>query len=234
MPGGLLLDPLTAPVQGVAGELDDVERVPHRHGVGGFSSVVAVVNPVKPSIATTSTPARQEAVRGPRRRAGAGAGAGAGARRSGSPARRGTSRFRRLGWRTSRGTRRGRGCGAVTWPGAVVQRSVARTLPRREGLLDRPHAQQVPPSGGAHEVDRVGVLWLFLVPSGSGAPSRNPATPTTRTPVAPEIAATMQFVRATAARPQARPTGPLAPAHAGLTTRRHQLLRSRRFSRDLR
>ena len=53
-----LLDPAPAPVQRVAGQADDVERIHHRDA-SGSSSVVAVLKPVKPSIATTSTPSRQ-------------------------------------------------------------------------------------------------------------------------------------------------------------------------------
>jgi hypothetical protein len=48
------LDPAPALVERVAGQPDDVERIHHRGGVGS-SSVVAVLKPVNPSIATTST-----------------------------------------------------------------------------------------------------------------------------------------------------------------------------------
>ena len=52
----VLLDPTPAAVQSVAGEADDVEGVHHRDRVRAAPRLVAVLNPVKPSIATTSTP----------------------------------------------------------------------------------------------------------------------------------------------------------------------------------
>lgn len=55
----VLLDPAAAAVKGVAGQPNDVERIRHRDGVGQ-SSAAAVLNPVIPSIATTSTPSPQD------------------------------------------------------------------------------------------------------------------------------------------------------------------------------
>jgi hypothetical protein len=54
---GGLLDPAPAPVQGVPGQADDVEGVHHRTA-SGSSSAAAVLKPVNPSIATTSTASR--------------------------------------------------------------------------------------------------------------------------------------------------------------------------------
>lgn len=51
------LKAMTAAFQGITAEANDMEGVHHSGGVGG-SSVVVVVKPVKPSIATTSRPFR--------------------------------------------------------------------------------------------------------------------------------------------------------------------------------
>ena len=58
VPAGVLLDAAADLVEDVAGEACDVEGVQHRDRVGQ-SSAAAVLNPVKPSIATTSTASRQ-------------------------------------------------------------------------------------------------------------------------------------------------------------------------------
>ena len=70
VPVAVLLDPAPAAVQSVAREADDWGYLRLRGGNGsitatasGSSSVVAVLNPVTPSIATTSSPARQVAGR---------------------------------------------------------------------------------------------------------------------------------------------------------------------------
>ena len=54
----VLLDPAAALVEGIPGEADDVEGS-ITATASGSSSVVAVLKPVKPSIATTSTASRQ-------------------------------------------------------------------------------------------------------------------------------------------------------------------------------
>lgn len=54
----ILLDAASAAVEGIPGEADDMDQVHDRDGVGEFS-VVAVVKPVDPSVATTSSPCCQ-------------------------------------------------------------------------------------------------------------------------------------------------------------------------------
>jgi hypothetical protein len=64
VPTGGLLDAAAALVQSIAGQAHDVERVHHRDRVGQFLAV-AVLNPVNPSLATTSTPSLQGVSRSP-------------------------------------------------------------------------------------------------------------------------------------------------------------------------
>ena len=59
VPTGDLLDAAAALVQSIAGQAHDVERV-ITATASGSSSLVAVLKPVNPSIATTSTPSRQD------------------------------------------------------------------------------------------------------------------------------------------------------------------------------
>jgi hypothetical protein len=63
VPTGGLLDAAAALVQSIAGQAHDVERVHHRTA-SGSSSLVAVLKPVNPSIATTSALGQHRVVRG--------------------------------------------------------------------------------------------------------------------------------------------------------------------------
>jgi hypothetical protein len=53
----VLLDAAATAVQGITGQAGDVEGIHHRRPPGS-SSLVAVLNPANPSIATTSRPSR--------------------------------------------------------------------------------------------------------------------------------------------------------------------------------
>jgi hypothetical protein len=64
VPTGGLLDEAAALVQSIAGQAHDVERVHHRDRVGQFL-VGGGLEPVNPSIATTSMPSRQDVSRSP-------------------------------------------------------------------------------------------------------------------------------------------------------------------------